>query len=305
MKKHVCMSTILVAALLSGSAHADRFESLWYDGNAEISTYRLSEMRYGQARENGRRIMVFVTEPMRLSTNIKPDVKLPDEEKIDVIKLNDLRKFTTGIYEYSVMTSVFASVDESKEDIPLMGTMKTSFTSQEWCGTVFERMVRNDETYDGVLYSYFESEGETTYVFPHNKNAESEDNLWLIVRELKGEILKPGDSKELPVVLSSWTRRKRHEPPRVATAVLKKGGPQKVSTAIGKMDAHTFTWDIDGNVTTVVVEKAYPHRILSFEEPDGSRGEIIASRRETYWEQTKNKHQKLRKKLELPREEEM
>ena len=75
-----------------------------------ITTYKITEMRYNEPRE-GVRIMVVVTEPLSMMTFVKPDSDLPSDKKIEVLKLNDLRKFTTGIYEYSVMTSVFAYVD--------------------------------------------------------------------------------------------------------------------------------------------------------------------------------------------------
>lgn len=57
---------------ISGVISANEFDKLWYDGNAEISVYNLTEQRYGEPRK-GVRIMVFVTEPLRLTTLIKPD----------------------------------------------------------------------------------------------------------------------------------------------------------------------------------------------------------------------------------------
>ncbi|MBN1982369.1 MAG: hypothetical protein JW795_12625, partial [Chitinivibrionales bacterium] len=146
MKIH-CFCMVLLGFCASASADtADqaRFTKLWYDGNAEISTYELQESRYGELRR-GIRTLVFVTEPMRLSTHIKPDAALPPAEMIRVIKMNDLRKFATGIYDYSVMTSVFTAVEE-KIAYPMMGTMKVSFSSQEWCGQVFDRIVRTPDS---------------------------------------------------------------------------------------------------------------------------------------------------------------
>jgi len=74
--------------------------------------------------------MVFVTEPMRLTSHIEPDTDLPPSQKIEVLKLNDLRKFPTGIYDYSVMTSVFASV-EVRKTIPLFGAMKVALLCRD------------------------------------------------------------------------------------------------------------------------------------------------------------------------------
>jgi len=138
MKKYILLVIFipLILVMAVQPAASDPFMALWYDGNTEISVYNLSESRYGEMRK-GKRIMVFVTEPMRLSSYIKPDEKLSGPQKIEVIKLNDIRLFNTGIYDYNVMTSVFSSVDDLK-NIPLLSAMKVSFTSQEWCSNVFE-----------------------------------------------------------------------------------------------------------------------------------------------------------------------
>jgi hypothetical protein len=292
--------TTAVLVLMAGffvAGAQERFSGLWYDGNAEISTYRLTETRYGEER-TGVRVMVFVTEPMRLSTHIKPDSKLADNEQIPVIKLNDLRKFNTGIYDYSVMTSVFASV-EKRTGIPSGSTMKVAFSAQEWCGVVYERLRRLDSAYSGSLYSYFESEGETDYRIPHDGNVETEDNLWLLVRELRGPIMKTGQRKSLRVIPSTWLRRKEHAPATVVTAVLQKGAPTPRQTALGTITAVPFNWEIEGKKTEVWVEEQYPHRILSWIERDGSRGEILATKRSPYWKQNDNASLSLRSELGL------
>jgi hypothetical protein len=45
-----------------------------------------------------------------------------------VLKLNAVRKFQTGIYDYSVLTSTFA---RTAAGFPVA---KLSFSIQEWCG---------------------------------------------------------------------------------------------------------------------------------------------------------------------------
>jgi hypothetical protein len=279
-----------------GTVRANQFDSLWYDGNAEISTYSLLESRYGEIR-TGKRIMVFVTEPMRLSSHVKPDDKLPDNEQIKVIKLNDLRKFTTGIYDYSVMTSVFAAV-EKKQSFDLNATMKVAFSSQEWCGLVYDRYVRTPDKYEGVRYSYFDREGETTYSFPA-ASLESEENLWLRIRELNGAYLKEGESKTLHLIPARWIIRKTHVPTKTVEVVISKGKPEVRETALGKREVVEFKWTIDTASTVVYVESHYPHRIVEFRERDGSSGKLIASKREPYWEQNRTKFDYLRKELGL------
>ena len=85
--KQMLFVTIIVTSIFA----KDQFKSLWYDGKSEISSYRLIEKRYGEFRE-GMRVMVVVTEPMDLRTHIKPDNKIPEKNKIRVIKLNDIRR---------------------------------------------------------------------------------------------------------------------------------------------------------------------------------------------------------------------
>lgn len=287
----------LVFAAAAPDAYADWFANTWYDGTAEISTYELKEMRYGEPRE-GRRVMVFVTEPLRRSTKIKPDSRLPASEKVNVLKLNDIRSFTTGIYNYNVMTSAFAAVEE-KPGIPLWATVKVALTSQEWCGTVFERSVRDADSLRGVYYSYFESEGEGTYAFGTAGGVDTEEGLWLRIRELRGDRMAPGETVPIAVIPSAWSRRKAHVPTGIAKGTLHKGTPSELVTRLGALSTHVFTWTLDGRQTRVWVEAELPRRILAWEEPDGSSGLILASRREPYWRQNRNADEHLRDELLL------
>jgi hypothetical protein len=293
---HGALQILFMAALLHADSAA--FGKLWYDGNAEIATYALQESRYGELRE-GTRVMVFVTEPMRLATHIKPDTKLPEDKMVRVIKLNDLRKFTTGIYEYSVMTSVFAAV-EKKLGFENMATMKISYSSQEWCGQVFERLVRTAQKYEGMLYSYFESEGEESYGFDAS-GVETEDNLWIRVRELNGELLKEGESRKLRLIPSRWIIRKSHVPTVIVDATLSKGKPELRQSALGKIPTIPFSWKIGEGTTVVYVEQKYPHRIVEFKERDGSSGKLIAAQRQPYWQQNANRFAEKRIPLGLPK----
>lgn len=182
----------LLAGFLPQQATAEAFNTYWYDGNAEISVYKLHENRYNEIR-TGQRIMVFVTEPLRRSMLIKPDSILRENERFDVIKLNDIRKFTTGIYDYSVMTSVFTAV-KNYDGVPAMSALKISFGSQEWCGNVFEIMKR-DKVSHVRLFSYFESDGEPEHVLNTSEDFIFEDNLWIRVRELTETFVKEGHRK--------------------------------------------------------------------------------------------------------------
>ena len=54
----------------------------------------------------------------------------PEAEVFPVMKLNAVRDFQTGIYDYNVMTSTFLRVAAG------WPVAKVSFSSQEWCGHV-------------------------------------------------------------------------------------------------------------------------------------------------------------------------
>ncbi len=296
MKQSMAGILIFSIALLV-RADGNRFKKRWYDGNGEIAVYKLTESRYGEPR-SGRRVMIFVTEPLRKSTLVKPDNRLPDDSIVRVIKLNDVREFVTGIYNYSVTTSVFQTVENSGP-YHRGAAVKVALSSQEWCGMVYDRMLLRKEGYSGKLFSYFEKESERDYVVPSGKNPIPEENLWLLVRELQGTFCAVGESKQITMIPSMWSRRKKHVPVSTVTAVVSKRKLGKYQSVIGSAPASEFTWKAGESVTSVTVEADYPHHILAFSEPDGSQGKLIAVKRLPYWKLHKNKDLYLRKELGL------
>jgi hypothetical protein len=288
---------ILLVVITSLYADNAQFKTTWYDGNAEISTYSMKEMRYGELRP-GKRVMVFVTEPMRIATHIKPDTRLPDSAVVNDLKLNDLQQFNTGVYQYNVMTSVYSAVEDHPPIAPGM-TLKVAFSAQEWCGTVFERLIRTEDHLQGALFSYFESEGEGTYSFLHNDTVETEGNLWILVRELTGPLMPDTYIKNMPVIPSMWERRKSHTPVTLVTCTLQKQPAPDLKTDIGNFPVSRFSWTVNSRETTVLVEKAWPHHILSWHGSDGSSGTISATKRIQYWSRHANKDEYLRRELML------
>ncbi len=124
-------SFVMLFALHSSLCAATDFETYWHDGKAELNGYRLTVSRYGQPR-TGRAVAIYVTEPFSKSKRVKVDDPTKNPGGVeDVLKLNLVRDFQTGIYDYNTMVSVFVrSADFSP--------VKTSFSSAEWCGHVFE-----------------------------------------------------------------------------------------------------------------------------------------------------------------------
>ena len=83
------------------------FNDYWYAGTAELSRYELEQARYGELHP-GEAVMVFVSEPFDINKQVKSD---NSENTTGVLKLNFMRKFNTGIYPYSTMSSTFSPID--------------------------------------------------------------------------------------------------------------------------------------------------------------------------------------------------
>ena len=94
-------------------ANPETFDRIWFRGKAEVTRYELRQARYGQVHE-GDAVLVFVTEDFLADKQVK---KEHGKGKAGpVLKLNFTKKFNTGIYPYSLMTSTFTDInfDEQK-----------------------------------------------------------------------------------------------------------------------------------------------------------------------------------------------
>jgi len=272
--------TSLFALLLISAARpaaAQTFDEFWHDGKAELDGYKLTVSRYGQDR-TGTAVMVFVTEPFRESTRVKADH--PDEhpeDVVDVIKLNLVRDFQTGIYDYNTMVSVFS---RTRDFAPL----KVSFSSQEWCGNVYEEMIFRDDKVDGTLFSYFE--GETgTFSLPVPKGGMTEDNLYIWLRGLQGDVLGPGVTRKVPFLPGAFHARLAHEAPVWTEAVItRRPRNESVTVPGGQFSARVVDIKISpSRQGTFWIENDYPHRILKWTLDPDVNGELTGTVRVPYW----------------------
>jgi hypothetical protein len=87
---------------------SQEFKDYWYSGKAEVSRYQLTQSRYGQSNE-GEAVMVFVTEDFLPEKQVKHEAD-PDMQDTKVLKLNKIKRFQTGMYDYSMMMSVFSPI---------------------------------------------------------------------------------------------------------------------------------------------------------------------------------------------------
>jgi len=161
-----------------------KFSTYWNTGKAEITSYTLTQSRYGQIHQ-GTAVNIFVTEEFLPNKQVKADNL--DEHNISILKLNSTKKFVTGIYPYSLMTSTFTPIYNSQKAI------KISFSSQEWCGNTFVQL-NNRAQFEIDFRSYFETNADKKIVLTKNI---LENDLWNLLR-INPKKLPTGNFNSIP-----------------------------------------------------------------------------------------------------------
>lgn len=273
----------------------DEFETLWYDGQAEVAGYTWKGMRYGELR-TGEAVAIFVTENVDAETHVKLDD--PSKGGVTVLKLNLVRDFQTGLYDYDTTTSVFAEVGAFRP-------LRVTFASQEWCGHVHEVLdVGKKLALD--VQSYFEGESvETTLAM--KDGALLGDHLFVWLRGLRGAPLAPGETKELPYLADGFERRLRHaQADWQSVKITRAAASASEAVPAGTFPAVVYTLATgDGRSGRVAFEEAYPHRLLSWSWQRGAElldsGTLTGSQRRKYWELHAEGQGALRAELGLPK----
>jgi len=280
-----------------GQPANDIFNAYWYQGKAEITSYTLEQARYGEIHQ-GHAVLIFVTEDF----SRKKQVKLDDPgsagaDRVNVLKLNLTKKFNTGIYPYSMMTSVFTPVDRAAHP----RTFKITTSSQEWCGHTFTQLnlSQTGDGYQVQQHSYFESEGDQSLTLP---GAILEDELWATIR-LDPAQLPTGELRLIP---GAMFQRLRHLPwgPQRATAKL------EVVAGDHSSMAYTITYPDLQRTLTIHFNKAFPHEIEGWQETylsgwgQGARRLTTRAKRSKrvlsdYWHKNRNVDRALRQDLGL------
>ena len=258
------------------------FDDYWYQGKAELSTYAVTQERYGEERP-AEQVNIFVTEDFSRQRQVKlDDPAQAGADRVPVLKLNSVRRFHTGIYDYSVLQSVFTPVDGTP-------ALKVTSTVQDWCGHVFTQFNLNQQEYHIRQFSYFEGEGDSDLRLPLIL---LEDDLWMQLR-IHPEQIRLGKVQILPATLYL---RFRHQPFMAHTATLTMEKGERENTL------HVVYEDIPRSLA-VRFEPISPYRILGWEEIDKgqlmSKGTLKTVRLEPYWMQHDNKFNGMRDSLQV------
>ena len=281
------------------------FWGAWGDGKAEIATYRLTTPRYGELRD-GVAVLIYVLEEHDRRTWIKNDRgDVPESERAVVMKLNHTTSFQTGIYPYSVMTSVFSPVGGVGRE--RFAPTRVVLTSQEWCGLVYERVMPKVAGFDSEIRSYFSAEGDAETFVATPPYALYEDALLVQLRELDGPFMDGGDWAGA-VVPTLWARRKDHDALSARSATISRTDAVRVDGSAvtrfvlryeGSVGAGTHPGPYE---RTFDVEKAAPHRVLAWTTSEGEQAELVTSDRLEYWRLNAEGDERFRDRLGLDRD---
>lgn len=258
------------------------FWAHWGDGRAELSAYELSFPRYGEVRP-GIAVAIFVTEPFSAARRVKVDRPAQDSAPIQVMKLNLIRDFPTGIYDYNVMTSTFVALEPF--ELPAGSPAKISFSAQEWCGHVYAQMLVRPDRIDMTSHSYFFDEADEVRRLSHPEAGVTEDVLLHWARGWAAPELSPGDRASVALLTSLLDARVRHEPVEWVEAELeRRSGTEMIEVPAGRFETQVrIVRTADGASWTFWVETAEPRRIIRWERSDGERAELLGSQRFPYW----------------------
>ena len=268
---------------------SSEFWDAWGDGRAEMSGYTGVVSRYGELRP-AETVLIYVTEPHDRRTWIKDD-DVEDAHRVEVLKLNHSVRFLTGIYPYSLLTSVFAPVDAYATE--RFTPAKISFSAQEWCGHVFHAVWPGSNRFVSSRFSYFASEGDTTESIDTPPGALYEDALLIQLRELDGRF-NGGEAWQGHLVPMLWRTRQAHQAARAEPARITRTEGDRDGTAVTR-----FTIQQGDYRRTVDVERALPRRILGWTASDGEEMRLLRTARLPYWELNGSGEERYREELGL------
>ncbi len=258
----------------TASVLSQTFKDYWYAGEAEISSYQLEQMRYGELR-TGKAVLVYVTEPFLAKAQVKADRNAPTN--IPVLKLNSTKNFNSGIYPYAIMQSTFYPVRNDQHAI------KVSCSIQEWCGHVYLQL-NNKEQFDITSHSYFEGEADEDFSL---EKVPLENEIWTQLR-IAPKSLPSGDFKMIP---SLEYIRLKHK-------------TLKAYDVTGEIKDYTYslTYPELNRTLAITFSANFPYTILSWEETtDGktTKASLLKTIKSDYWNKNRNSNEVLRKTLLL------
>jgi len=231
-------------------SHPEKFSEYWYSGEGELNTYNIEQMRYGESRP-GQVTMIYVSENFLPQKQVKRE--FGSETGVTILKLNKINRFVTGIYDYSIMTSVFTPIEF--REYP--ATLKVTCSSQDWCGQSFSQYNLRKRQLGYQQNSYFQSEGDiqkkvdATY---------TEDDVWTRIR-IEPQMLPLGEIDIIPSMEYLRLKHKEFKPYKgQASLVLQVDADQN------ECYIYTLKYPELDRELQIICQASFPYKILEWEE---------------------------------------
>lgn len=266
----------------------------WSQGKAEINVYEISQNRY---KENhvGQLLSVFVTEDFLTDKQVKNEQYL-NKNSTWILKNIQLKKFATGVYDYSLFSSVFTPIDRIK----FPKSLKVSASSQEWCGTMYTQFnLLLNEDYKVEHRSYFEKEGDINTGI---KQSFLEDEIFTVIR-MNPTFLPIGVIQYIPP--ANYIQLK-HLPLQSFNARASLNSYKKEDLPGGNLMEYKIEYAELKRTMRIVFQNKAPYKIIGWFEtfPSAFDGKIRTTRALLktqkmlpYWKQNSLKDLSLRKEL--------
>jgi hypothetical protein len=267
----------------------------WYQGKAEINKYDLQQNRYNAVHQ-GEAIAIFVTEDFLTDKQVKND-NYNNPNSTPILKLNLIKRFTTGLYDYSIMSSTFTPT--RVQDIPQ--TLKVTTSTQDWCGQTFMQFNYENGKYKSRTHSYFETEGDREEMLDY---AILEDELMNRIR-IAPDALPTGKIRIIP---SATILRLRHMPTQAVEASASINDYSGKDFSGENLKVYSVNFPALNRVLEIVFQHEAPYLIEGWTDTypsafDRKARTTIAKRNKTilspYWQKNAPEDEALRASLEL------
>lgn len=281
MLRHVPLLLIAIAAAAAAPAQTPDY---WHEGKAEVCRYELEFRRYGELRQ-GHMVLIFVTEDFLQQAQVK-DERGAGAPSVNVLKVNRIERFTTGIYDYSIMSSTFTPMRGEGDALP--ATLKTTTSIQDWCGHVWLQTNLRGGEVEVTGHSYFEAEGDERFSLPQ---ALLEDGILAQVR-LAPRRLPVGDVDVIPSAMRARLDHRRLAVQHAKASLVDM--PRQPPRDIAEQEYRLAIDQGRDGVRTLAVRflKGFPFHVSQIEETMEIAGEtqllsravLAKTMRVAYWE---------------------
>ena len=296
MKISITIISLFVFGTIWAQKNNVAVDNYWSQGKAEVNVYEVSQNRY-QENHSGQLVSVFVTEDFLTDKQVKNE-RYINENSTWILKNIQLKKFTTGVYDYSLFNSVFTPINRNK----FPKSLKVSASSQEWCGTMYTQFnLILDTDYKVEHRSYFESEGDRV---TRIKKSYLEDEVFTVLR-MNPLLLPVGTVQLIPPANYIQLKHLRIQSYKAITSLIP--NDKKEISGSNLMQYKIVYPELNRSIHIVFENKA-PYKIMgwfekfpsSFDGKPRTTSIILKTQKMLpYWRQNSLKDKYLRKELGL------